>query len=98
MENYLDCKKEENLDKLIIPAQQIKQGKIVVFPTETVYAIGTNGLDEEAISKIYKVKKRPLDKPISLLVSDIDMDFFHIVSKSFERVLTKNSQKYKNNY
>ena len=54
-------------------AQFIKQGKIVVFPTETVYGIGTNGLDEQAVKKLYKVKQRPLNKPISLLVSNIEM-------------------------
>ena len=51
----------------------IKQGKIVVFPTETVYGIGTNGLDENAVRKLYEVKKRPANKPISLLVSNMEM-------------------------
>lgn len=54
-------------------AELIKQGKIVVFPTETVYGIGTNGLDEKAVRKLYEVKQRPLDKPISLLVSNMEM-------------------------
>jgi len=51
----------------------IKQGKIVVFPTETVYGIGTNGLDGQAVKKLYEVKQRPLNKPISLLVSNMEM-------------------------
>ena len=51
----------------------IKQGKIVVFPTETVYGIGTNGLDEQAVKRLYEVKQRPLNKPISLLVSNMEM-------------------------
>lgn len=51
----------------------IKQGKIVIFPTETVYGIGTNGLDENAVRKLYEVKKRPLNKPISLLVANMEM-------------------------
>ena len=54
-------------------AELIKQGKIVVFPTETVYGIGTNGLNANAVKKLYEVKKRPINKPISLLVSDIKM-------------------------
>lgn len=54
-------------------AELIKQGKIVVFPTETVYGIGTNGLDENAVKKLYEVKQRPLSKPISLLVSNMEM-------------------------
>lgn len=54
-------------------AELIKQGKIVVFPTETVYGIGTNGLDEQAVKSLYEVKQRPFKKPISLLVSNIEM-------------------------
>ena len=54
-------------------AELIKQGKIVVFPTETVYGIGTNGLDEQAVKNLYNVKQRPLNKPISLLVSNMEM-------------------------
>ena len=54
-------------------AELIKQGEIVVFPTETVYGIGTNGLDGEAVKKLYEVKQRPFDKPISLLVSNMEM-------------------------
>lgn len=63
---------EDNQD-LKKPAQIIKNGGIVVFPTETVYGIGTNGLDENAIKKLYEIKSRPLDKPISLLVENISM-------------------------
>lgn len=54
-------------------AEFIKQGKIVVFPTETVYGIGTNGLDENAVKKLYQIKQRPTNKPISLLVSNMEM-------------------------
>ena len=56
-----------------IPSSIIKNGGIVVFPTETVYGIGTNGLDKEAVERLYKIKERPLNKPISLLVSDFEM-------------------------
>ena len=54
-------------------AELIKQGKTVVFPTETVYGIGTNGLDENAVKRLFEVKQRPLNKPISLLVSNMEM-------------------------
>jgi len=54
-------------------AELIKQGKIVVFPTETVYGIGTNGLNENAVKRLFEVKQRPLNKPISLLVSNMEM-------------------------
>lgn len=54
-------------------AQGIKDGKLCLFPTETVYGIGTNGLDEKAVEKIYEVKKRSKKNPINLLVRDISM-------------------------
>ena len=61
---------EENLNKI---SNSIKDGKVIAFPTETVYGVGVNGFDEEAIRLLYKIKKRPIDKPISLLVSSVDM-------------------------
>ncbi len=70
---YIKVEKDTNLEILNKQAELIKNGGIVVFPTETVYGIGTNGLDEKAIRKLYKVKERPLDKPINLLVSDMKM-------------------------
>lgn len=73
MQNYIDLKNEKNYEKLKEPAEIIKNGGIVIFPTETVYGIGTNGLKEDAVKRLYEVKQRPLNKPISLLVSNIDM-------------------------
>ncbi len=73
MQDYIDLKKDGNYEKLKEPARIIRDGGIVIFPTETVYGIGTNGLDAKSIKKLYEVKKRPLNKPISLLVSDIKM-------------------------
>ena len=54
-------------------ANIIKNGGIVVFPTETVYGIGTNALNSNAVKKLYEIKKRSLNNPINLLVSDIKM-------------------------
>ena len=73
MKNYLDLTNNIDYTKLKKPAEIIRSGGIVIFPTETVYGIGVNGLDEKAIKKLYEVKQRPLNKPISLLVSNIDM-------------------------
>ena len=73
MQNYLNFNNKIDYSKLKIPAKIIKNGGIVIFPTETVYGIGTNGLDEKAIKKLYEVKQRPLNKPISLLVNSFDM-------------------------
>lgn len=73
MGNYIDLKDNINYTNLKEPAKIIREGGIVVFPTETVYGIGTNGLDEIAVKKLYEVKRRPLNKPISLLISNIEM-------------------------
>lgn len=52
-------------------AQQLKAGNLVVFPTETVYGLGANGLDENAVAKIFAAKGRPGDNPLILHVPDL---------------------------
>ncbi len=49
-------------------AERIKKGGLVAVPTETVYGLAGNGLDEEAVKQIYEVKGRPQIKPLSLMV------------------------------
>ena len=73
MKECLDFRCSIDEEKLKEYANIINKGGVVVFPTETVYGIGTNGLNKEAVEKLYKIKKRPFDKPISLLVSDLEM-------------------------
>ena len=58
-----------------IGAKKIADGGLVVFPTETVYGIGANALDTNAVSKIFKAKGRPQDNPLIVHISSInDMD------------------------
>jgi len=73
MQKYLDLKENKEYTKLTEVAEIIKDGGIVVFPTETVYGIGANALNQDDVKRLYNIKKRPLNKPISLLVSSIDM-------------------------
>lgn len=73
MENYFNFKKQINEIELNKIAAQIKNGKLVLFPTETVYGIGTNGLDAEAVKRIYQIKGRNFKNPINLLVSSMEM-------------------------
>ena len=51
-------------------AEIIKCGGLVAVPTETVYGLAGNGLDENAVHEIYEVKGRPAVKPLSLMVPD----------------------------
>ncbi len=48
----------------------IKNGGLVALPTETVYGLGANGLDEKAVAKIFLAKGRPQDNPLILHVAD----------------------------
>ncbi len=54
-------------------AQTIKDGGLVVFPTETVYGLGANALDEKAVSGIFMAKGRPSDNPLIVHVADVSM-------------------------
>lgn len=72
MTKYL--KKEEINESYIKEiALALREGKLVIFPTDTVYGIGTNAYDGEACEKIYEVKGRPAYKPLTLLISDTSM-------------------------
>ena len=70
---YINFKNNIDYNELKKIANEIKNNKVVIFPTETVYGIGANGLDEEAIKKLFVAKKRPENKPINLLISNINM-------------------------
>ena len=60
-----------------IAADYIKNGQLVAIPTETVYGLGANGLDENAVAKIFEAKGRPQDNPLILHVADAaDMEKF----------------------
>ena len=53
-------------------AEIIKNGGLVALPTETVYGLGANGLDPEAVAKIFIAKGRPQDNPLILHLSSMD--------------------------
>ena len=58
--------KEEELEEA---ARILREGGLVAFPTETVYGLGANALDEEAAKKIYAAKGRPSDNPLIAHIS-----------------------------
>jgi L-threonylcarbamoyladenylate synthase len=65
-------------DELDRAAQIIKQGGLVAFPTETVYGLGANALDPEAVARIFAAKGRPLASPLIV----------HVDSEAMARTLT----------
>ena len=64
----------ENIGENIeIAAKNIIDGKLVVFPTETVYGLGANAFNEEAVKKIFIAKNRPQDNPLIVHVNSLEM-------------------------
>ena len=64
---FLDAKAPETPE---IAAHIIRKGGLVAIPTETVYGLGANGLDEKAVLKIFEAKGRPQDNPLILHVAE----------------------------
>jgi len=52
---------------------ELRKGHLVVYPTETLYGLGANALDEAAVKRVFIAKNRPFDMPISIAVSDMQM-------------------------
>lgn len=87
--------KDDNLKEL---AEILKAGGLVALPTETVYGLAADGLNPEAVKKIFTAKKRPMDNPLILhiseikqiydLVEDLDQTYAEILSKLWPGPLT----------
>jgi len=58
-------------DTLAVAALRLKEGGLVAFPTETVYGLGADALNYEAVKRIYEVKGRPSDHPLIVHIASI---------------------------
>jgi len=68
-------------------ANLIMNGELVAIPTETVYGLGANGLDEKAVAKIFEAKGRPQDNPLILHIcgaEQIELFCHHIPQKAYD--------------
>lgn len=61
------------LSSLTLAAESLRQGKLVAFPTETVYGLGASALDSAAVAGIFRAKGRPSDNPLIVHVSSPEM-------------------------
>ncbi|MEE9150496.1 MAG: L-threonylcarbamoyladenylate synthase [Thermoplasmata archaeon] len=66
-----DCVKEQEYFKEV--KEVFDRGELIVYPTETLYALGANPFDEKAINRLFEVKRRPKNMPVSVAVADIKM-------------------------
>ena len=62
----------QNIDSTLIKqaSDVIRKGGLVAFPTETVYGLGANAMDPEAVTKIFEAKNRPLDDPLIVHIAE----------------------------
>ena len=65
-----DCERGQDIEKA---AGIIKKGGVVIYPTETVYGIGTSIFSEKALKKVFEIKGRETGKPVSVAVSSFRM-------------------------
>lgn len=68
-----------------IAAQFIREGKVVAFPTETVYGLGANALNALAVTKIFALKERPSFDPLIVHIADLNQ-LEQLISSYDERV------------
>ena len=62
-----------DMELISIAARALRDGQLVAFPTETVYGLGCNALDEQAIAKVFQAKRRPSSDPLIVHVDGLAM-------------------------
>lgn len=90
MSKYFNWINQINKQELEECSNIIKNNGIIIFPTETVYGIGANATSEQAVRKIFEIKKRPINKAINIMVANIDeIDKYAIIKNDVERKIIR---------
>lgn len=53
-------------------ATLVRSGGVVVYPTETVYGVGADAYNTNAVKRVYRIKERPMERPLSVAVGSVD--------------------------
>ena len=80
------------MDKQILSnaIKALSEGKLIVYPTDTLYALGANIFNEDAVRKVYSIKKRKFNDPLPVAVVNVDeMEKIALVNEN-ARILAKN--------
>ena len=81
----IDAMTKENI---ILAAEDLADGNLVVYPTETVYGLGAIGTDPVAVKKIYEIKGRPADNPLIAHVhKGFDIEELVVIERDYVRNL-----------
>ncbi len=71
-------------------AQELEKGNIIVYPTETSYALGVDATNSEAVEKIFNIKKRDKGKALSIIVSSIEMiEKYAVINDNARKLVAK---------
>ncbi|MBT8399045.1 MAG: threonylcarbamoyl-AMP synthase, partial [Rhodothermia bacterium] len=79
-------------DSPLAAAEIVRAGRLAAFPTETVYGLGADALNDDAVRRVYEVKGRPLDNPLIVHLADaaaidavawVEMDFVRSLVQAF---------------
>jgi len=90
MTGVLKINKDNFKDTLEKIARGIKQGKVLICPTDTVYGFICDATNKKAVSRIFKIKNRPKSKPISVFVRDLKTaKEITIIDEGQEKILKK---------
>ena len=86
---YIDIKYGYKIIDVEKVVDGLKDGSIVILPTDTVYGISCDAINQNAVREIYKLKHRKINNPMNILVSDIDMirKVVKSVSKTEEKLI-----------
>jgi len=71
--NTLKIEKKNYKKILAITLKSIKQGKVVICPTDTVYGLVANATDKKAVEKVFRIKKREKTKFLPIFIKDLKM-------------------------
>ncbi len=82
MSEWLDARSESARKRA---AAAVDRGQLVVYPTETVYGLGGDALDSEAIERVFAAKGRKRDDPLSLGVPDVEHALDYVEASATER-------------
>lgn len=75
-------------DDLELAARLINDGQLVAFPTETVYGLGANALDEKAVESIFVAKGRPQDNPLIVHVANTsDIEKVAVLNDDAQKII-----------
>ena len=79
-----------NKNSLSTAVEALCKGEIIVYPTDTQYALGADIYNEEAIKKVFKIKKRPYSQPFSVAVFDFkDLEKIAYTNEAVKKIVKK---------